>query len=94
MTLFLRRRCFRVVFTLTKQQQWSVIYMEKTADAFEKLGLPSNVVASSFRKLVAKEDSAKGLKQEGLARALLLMVTKRGNEVRMYQYGLPYSADA
>ena len=50
-------------------------------DALEKLGLPSNIVASSFGKLVAKEDPAEGLKQEDLARALLLMVTNNIGQV-------------
>ena len=49
--------------------------------ALEKLGLPSNIVASSFGKLVAKEDPASGLKQEDLARALLLMVTNNIGQV-------------
>lgn len=44
-------------------------------EALKKLGLPSNIVASSFGKLVSKEDPAAGLKQEDLARALLLMIT-------------------
>jgi len=50
------------------------IYGENS-DALEKLGLPSHIVASSFGKLVAKQDPASGIKQEDLARALLLMVT-------------------
>jgi type II pantothenate kinase len=37
--------------------------------------LPSHLVASSFGKLVTKEDPSAGLKQEDLARALLLMIT-------------------
>lgn len=45
------------------------------SSALEKLGLPAHVVASSFGKLVAKEEPAEGLTQEDLARALLLMVT-------------------
>jgi type II pantothenate kinase len=49
--------------------------------ALEKLGLPSDIVASSFGKLVAKEDPASGLKQEDLARALLLMVTNNIGQV-------------
>jgi type II pantothenate kinase len=53
----------------------------QNSDALEKLGLPSNIVASSFGKLVAKEDPAKGLKQEDLARALLLMVTNNIGQV-------------
>jgi type II pantothenate kinase len=51
------------------------------SDALEKLGLPTNVVASSFGKLVAKEDPAEGLKQEDLARALLLLVTNNIGQV-------------
>jgi type II pantothenate kinase len=47
----------------------------KNSDALEKLGLPSDLVASSFGKLVSKADPASGIKQEDLARALLLMVT-------------------
>merc|ERR1712137_804823 len=42
---------------------------------------PSNVVASSFGKLVAKRNPASGLKQEDLARALLLMVTNNIGQV-------------
>ena len=50
-------------------------------EALEKLGLPADIVASSFGKLVAKEDPAKDLKQEDLARALLLMVTNNIGQV-------------
>ena len=50
-------------------------------EALTKLGLPSNIVASSFGKLVAKPDPASGLKQEDLARALLLMVTNNIGQV-------------
>jgi len=49
--------------------------------ALEKVGLPSNLVASSFGKLVAKQDPAAGLSQEDLARALLLMVTNNIGQV-------------
>ena len=51
------------------------------SDALEKLGLPASLVASSFGKLVAKENPAAGLKQEDLARALLLMVTNNIGQV-------------
>jgi type II pantothenate kinase len=51
------------------------------SDALEKLGLPANVVASSFGKLVAKEEPADGLTQEDLARALLLLVTNNIGQV-------------
>lgn len=51
------------------------------SDALEKLGLASDVVASSFGKLVSKQDPATGLKQEDLARALLLMVTNNIGQV-------------
>ena len=50
-------------------------------EALEKLGLPASLVASSFGKLVAREDPAEGLKQEDLARALLLMVTNNIGQV-------------
>lgn len=53
----------------------------KGSDALEKLGLPSDIVASSFGKLVAKQHPAAGLKQEDLARALLLMVTNNIGQV-------------
>lgn len=53
----------------------------KNSDALEKLGLPASLIASSFGKLVAKEDPAAGLKQEDLARALLLMVTTNIGQV-------------
>jgi type II pantothenate kinase len=56
------------------------IYGDKS-DALEKLGLPANLVASSFGKLVAKEDPASGLKQEDLARALLMMITNNIGQV-------------
>jgi type II pantothenate kinase len=49
--------------------------------ALEKIGLPSNLVASSFGKLVAKKNPAAGLSQEDLARALLLMVTNNIGQV-------------
>jgi pantothenate kinase len=45
------------------------------SDVVEKMGLSSDLVASSFGKLVAKDDPASGLKEEDLARALLLMIT-------------------
>lgn len=51
------------------------------SDALEKLGLPASLVASSFGKLVTKENPAAGLKQEDLARALLLMVTNNIGQV-------------
>jgi len=56
------------------------IYGENS-DALKKLGLPADVVASSFGKLVAKDDPASGLKQEDLARALLLMITNNIGQV-------------
>ncbi len=49
--------------------------------ALEKIGLPSNLVASSFGKLVAKTNPAAGLSQADLARALLLMVTNNIGQV-------------
>jgi len=51
------------------------------SEALEKLGLREDLVASSFGKLVAKEDPAEGLKEEDLARALLLMVTNNIGQV-------------
>ena len=51
------------------------------SDALDKLGLTKDIVASSFGKLVAKQDPADGLKQEDLARALLLMVTNNIGQV-------------
>lgn len=56
------------------------IYGEDS-DALEKLGLAADVVASSFGKLVSKEDPAKGLTQEDLARALLSLVTNNIGQV-------------
>ena len=50
-------------------------------EALDKLGLREDLVASSFGKLVAKEDPAEGLKEEDLARALLLMVTNNIGQV-------------
>ena len=51
------------------------------SEALEKLGLPANIVASSFGKLVSKQETAAGLKQEDLARALLFMVTTNIGQV-------------
>ena len=51
------------------------------SQALEKIGLPSNLVASSFGKLVAKANPAAGLSQADLARALLLMVTNNIGQV-------------
>jgi type II pantothenate kinase len=51
------------------------------SEALEKVGLPANLVASSFGKLVTKTDPAKNVKQEDLARALLLMVTNNIGQV-------------
>ena len=56
------------------------IYGEKIG-ALEKLGLRANLVASSFGKLVAKDDPAADVKEEDLARALLLMVTNNIGQV-------------
>ena len=53
----------------------------KGSDALEKLGLSANLVASSFGKLVAKQNPAEGLEQEDLARALLLMITNNIGQV-------------
>ena len=49
--------------------------------ALEKIGLPSNLVASSFGKLMAKSNPAAGLSKADLARALLLMVTNNIGQV-------------
>lgn len=56
------------------------IYGENS-DALEKLGLPAWLVASSFGKLVTKQDPAAGITQEDLARALLIMVTNNIGQV-------------
>ena len=53
----------------------------KNSDALDKLGLTADIVASSFGKLVAKKHPARGLNQEDLARALLLMVTNNIGQV-------------
>jgi len=50
-------------------------------DALEKIGLPADVTASSFGKLVSKQNPASDLKQEDLARALLIMVTNNIGQV-------------
>ena len=50
------------------------IYGEKP-EVLQKMGLAPDLVASSFGKLVAKDDPASGLKEEDIARALLLMIT-------------------
>mmetsp|Transcript_24391 Transcript_24391/g.34967 ORF Transcript_24391/g.34967 Transcript_24391/m.34967 type:complete len:699 (+) Transcript_24391:48-2144(+) len=57
------------------------IYGKSDGDALLKLGLSSSTVASSFGKLVAKSDPAEGLKEEDLARALLMMVTNNIGQV-------------
>lgn len=53
----------------------------KNSDALEKIGLPSDIVASSFGKLVAKQNPSEDVKEEDLARALLLMVTNNIGQV-------------
>jgi len=53
----------------------------KKVDVLEKHGLTADVVASSFGKLGGKSEPAAGLKQEDLARALLLMVTNNIGQV-------------
>lgn len=50
-------------------------------NALEKLGLPANLVASSFGKLTTMDNPAEGIKKEDLARALLLMVTNNIGQV-------------
>lgn len=56
------------------------IYGEDS-NALDKLGLAADIVASSFGKLVSKEDPAMGLTQEDLARALLSLVTNNIGQV-------------
>jgi pantothenate kinase len=51
------------------------------SNALEKLGLRSDIVASSFGKLVTKQNPSEGIKEEDLARALLLMVTNNIGQV-------------
>ncbi len=51
------------------------------SNALEKIGLPSDIVASSFGKLVTKQNPSEGIKEEDLARALLLMVTNNIGQV-------------
>jgi type II pantothenate kinase len=53
----------------------------KESKALEKIGLSSDIVASSFGKLVANQNPSKGIKEEDLARALLLMVTNNIGQV-------------
>lgn len=53
----------------------------KDSNALEKLGLAADIVASSFGKLVSKDDPATGLTQEDLARALLSLVTNNIGQV-------------
>ena len=57
------------------------IYGSENKDALEKLGLPANIVASSFGKLVAKNDPSAGIEERDLARALLLMITNNIGQV-------------
>jgi len=53
----------------------------KNSKALEKVGLGADIVASSFGKLVAKQNPSEGIKEEDLARALLLMVTNNIGQV-------------
>eukprot|EP00531_Pseudo-nitzschia_arenysensis_P006787 CAMPEP_0116126860 /NCGR_PEP_ID=MMETSP0329-20121206/6546_1 /TAXON_ID=697910 /ORGANISM="Pseudo-nitzschia arenysensis, Strain B593" /LENGTH=834 /DNA_ID=CAMNT_0003620949 /DNA_START=412 /DNA_END=2913 /DNA_ORIENTATION=- len=53
----------------------------KDSNALDKLGLSADIVASSFGKLVSKEDPARDLTQEDLARALLSLVTNNIGQV-------------
>ena len=53
----------------------------KNSKALEKVGLPADIVASSFGKLVTKTNPSEGIKEEDLARALLLMVTNNIGQV-------------
>lgn len=53
----------------------------KDSKALEKIGLSSDIVASSFGKLVANQNPLEGIKEEDLARALLLMVTNNIGQV-------------
>ena len=53
----------------------------KESKALEKIGLSSDIVASSFGKLVANQNPSRGIKEEDLARALLLMVTNNIGQV-------------
>jgi len=48
---------------------------------YDKFHLPSNVTASSFGKLVMKQNASEGVKEEDIARALLLMVTSNIGQV-------------
>ena len=57
------------------------IYGSQNKEALEKLGLPANIVASSFGKLVAKNDPSAGIEERDLARALLLMITNNIGQV-------------
>ena len=50
-------------------------------EVLQKMGLAPDLVASSFGKLVAKDDPASGLKEEDIARALLLMITNNIGQV-------------
>ncbi|KAL3770974.1 hypothetical protein ACHAW5_000376 [Stephanodiscus triporus] len=53
----------------------------KESKALEKIGLSSDIVASSFGKLVANQNPSRGIKEGDLARALLLMVTNNIGQV-------------
>jgi type II pantothenate kinase len=53
----------------------------KDSKALEKIGLSSDIVASSFGKLVANQNPLEDIKEEDLARALLLMVTNNIGQV-------------
>ena len=64
----------------------------KNSDALEKIGLPSDIVASSFGKLVAKSNPSEDVKEEDLARALLLMVTNNIGQVAHLNARLHHTA--
>lgn len=64
----------------------------KNSDALEKIGLPSDIVASSFGKLVAKNNPSEDVKEEDLARALLLMVTNNIGQVAHLNARLHHTA--
>jgi len=78
---------FEDVLNLAKQGDPSKVDMMvgdiygNNKEGLEKLGLPADIVASSFGKLVAKLDPASGLEESDLARALLLMITNNIGQV-------------
>lgn len=49
---------------------------------YDKFHLSPNVIASSFGKLAMKQEPGEGIKEEDMARSLLMMITGNIGQVR------------